>query len=123
MEDNQFSIKIKNFIGNFGGAKTVYWGMKAHKIVDNGFSFALDTGNFFGIIMVSITEPSRQDEFCLSYLSAEEMDKLSSTTIDELANKRTTIIRGSKIAEFIDNINKGYRAPQGALIPKNGSNG
>lgn len=111
MKDNQFSIRIKNFIGNFGGSKTVYWGMTPHKIVDNGFSFALNTGNFFGIIMVSVTEPSRQDEFCLSYLSAEEMKNLSPNTIDELANKRTTILKGSKIAEFIDNINKGQRAP------------
>lgn len=123
MKDNQFSTLIKNFIGNFGGPKTVYWGMRSHQVLENGFSFIVNTGNFAGLIMMTVTEPSKKDEFCLSYLTAKEVEENSPSVTDEMANRRMVVIAGSKIADYIDNINKGSRAPFHCVIPTRGSNG
>jgi hypothetical protein len=122
MKDNQFSILIKNFIGNFGGPKTVYWGMRNHEIIENGFSFILNTGNFCGMVMITVTEPSKKDEFCLSYLTSKEIDDNPLEVTDEILDRRMIVIAGSKIADYIDNIQKGQRVPQHAIKPRNGSN-
>lgn len=91
------------------------WRIETYTSNETGYSFCANVGFFAGLVMTM--ETNVRNHICLTFLTVDELRIKNKEELNDLAVKRTMIIKDRDLVSNLHTIGYGERAPEETTLP------